>query len=82
MNARRMMAKITTTSQKKNTTIPGMAYPATDLALATGLSYPGGTDLFGGKRRFLTADDRGRPRPMAARLAVAPASAVAPAEAE
>jgi len=35
------MTKITTTNQKKNTTMPGMAYPATDLALATDLSYPG-----------------------------------------
>jgi hypothetical protein len=57
------MTKITTTNQKKNTTMPGMAYPATDLALATGLSYPGETDLFRSKRRVLTADDRGRPGP-------------------
>jgi hypothetical protein len=41
MNARRMMARMTTTSQKKNTTIPGIAYPATDLALATGTQLPG-----------------------------------------
>jgi hypothetical protein len=40
MNARRMMTRITTTSQKKNTTMPGIEYPATDLALATGASYP------------------------------------------
>jgi len=35
-----MMARITTTTQKKNTTMPGMAYPATVLALATAASYP------------------------------------------
>jgi hypothetical protein len=46
MNARRMMASIATTSQKKKTTIPGIAYPATDLTLATGPSYPGLHDLF------------------------------------
>jgi hypothetical protein len=40
MNASRMMARMTTTNQKKNTTIPGMAYPATLLALATASSYP------------------------------------------
>jgi hypothetical protein len=27
MNASRMMARITTTTQKKNTMMPGMAYP-------------------------------------------------------
>ncbi len=82
MNARRMMAKITTTNQKKNTTMPGMAYPATDLALATGLSYPGAADLFGSKRGVLTEVTAGVPRPAAARLAAAPASVVVPAEAE
>src|SRR5580693_10608695 len=46
MNARRMMASIATTSQKKKTTIPGIEYPATDLTLATGPSYPGWYDLF------------------------------------
>src|ERR1700758_5589934 len=40
MNASRMMARMTTTNQKKNTAIPGMAYPATVLALATASSYP------------------------------------------
>jgi hypothetical protein len=40
MNASKMMARITATTQKKNTTMPGIAYPATDLALATGASYP------------------------------------------
>jgi len=44
------MTKITITSQKKNTTMPGMAYPATDLALATGVSYPVKAYLFGGER--------------------------------
>lgn len=38
--ASRMMAKMTTTTQKKNTMIPGMAYPATALVLATAVSYP------------------------------------------
>jgi len=42
------MARITTTTQKKNTTMPGMAYPATVLALATATSYPPPPDLFGG----------------------------------
>jgi hypothetical protein len=40
------MARIATTSQKKNHTMPGIAYPATDLALATGPSYPGQFNLF------------------------------------
>ncbi len=40
MDASKMMARITTTTQKKNTTMPGMAYPATVLALATAPSYP------------------------------------------
>lgn len=43
------MARITTTSQKKNTTIPGIAYPATLLALATAASYPPRPDLFHGE---------------------------------
>ena len=47
MNASRMMAKIMTTSQKKNTTIPGMAYPATSLVLATTPGYPARPDLCG-----------------------------------
>jgi hypothetical protein len=34
------MTRMTTTSQKKNTTIPGMTYPATLLGLATASSYP------------------------------------------
>ena len=40
------MTRITITSQKKNTTMPGIAYPATDLALATGASYPDLSGLF------------------------------------
>ena len=36
------------TTQKKNTTIPGMAYPAMVLALATAPSYPPAQALFGG----------------------------------
>jgi hypothetical protein len=51
------MAKITTTNQKKNTTMPGMAYPAIVLALATGLSYPVPPDL--SHYRPLTAHERG-----------------------
>ena len=46
MNASKMMARMTTTSQKKNTMMPGMAYPATVLALATAASYPLLRDLF------------------------------------
>src|SRR5215469_5082551 len=46
MNASRMMARITTTTQKKNTMMPGTAYPATVLALATAPSYPPPADLF------------------------------------
>jgi hypothetical protein len=34
------MTRITTTNQKKNTTIAGIAYPPTVLALATSRSYP------------------------------------------
>jgi hypothetical protein len=48
MNASKMMARIMTTIQKKNTMMPGMAYPATVLALATAASYPLTPDLFGG----------------------------------
>jgi hypothetical protein len=48
MNASKMMARIATTTQKKNTMMPGMAYPATVLALATATSYPPISDLFGG----------------------------------
>jgi hypothetical protein len=46
MNASKMMARMTMTTQKKNTMIPGMAYPATVLALATAVSYPPATALF------------------------------------
>ena len=49
MNASKMMARIMTTTQKKNTMMPGMAYPATVLALlAMAASYPPPPDLFGG----------------------------------
>jgi len=34
------MTRMTTTNQKKNTTIAGIAYPPTVLALATAFSYP------------------------------------------
>jgi hypothetical protein len=39
------MARIATTNQKKKTTIPGKAYPATVLVRAMGASYPALTDL-------------------------------------
>jgi hypothetical protein len=39
MAASRMMARMTMTTQKKNTTIPGIAYPATVLR-ATAVCYP------------------------------------------
>jgi hypothetical protein len=48
MNASKMMARIMTTIQKKNTMMPGMAYPATVLALATAASYPSTHNLFRG----------------------------------
>jgi hypothetical protein len=43
-----MMARMTTTTQKKNTMMPGIAYPATVLALATAASYPTRPYLFTG----------------------------------
>jgi hypothetical protein len=46
-----MMARMTTTTQKKNTMMPGIAYPATVLALATTASYPARRDLFIAKTR-------------------------------
>jgi hypothetical protein len=52
MNASRMMTSITMTTQKKNKTIPGMAYPATVLALATAASYPATRALFGARRSW------------------------------
>ena len=39
------MARITTTNQKKNTIMPGIAYPPI-ARLATGPSYPASPDLF------------------------------------
>jgi len=69
MYASKMMAMITTTTQMKNTMTPGMAYPATVLALATAASYPQPPDLFRFARR-----DQGAVRCAAvACLAVAPA---------
>ena len=50
------MAKITTTNQMKNMMMPGIAYPATVLALATGPSYPAPPDLFGNGRQSATAE--------------------------
>jgi hypothetical protein len=58
MNASRMMARMTMTTQKKNTMIPGMAYPATVLALATAVSYPPPTALFE-RAEQSSADDGG-----------------------
>src|SRR5215467_2713952 len=46
MDASRMMARMATITQKKNATMPGMAYPATVLALATATSYPPPPGLF------------------------------------
>ena len=40
------MAKTMTTNQKKNTMMPGIAYPPTLLDLATAASYPPPPDLF------------------------------------
>ena len=57
MNASKMMARIMTTIQKKNTMMPGMAYPATVLALATATSYPPTPGLFRGCYR----DDDAKP---------------------
>jgi hypothetical protein len=48
------MARMTTTTQKKNTTIAGMAYPATVLALVTAGSYPKRPHLFCGALPALT----------------------------
>jgi hypothetical protein len=42
------MARMMTTNQKKNTMMPGIAYPPTVLALATAASYPTRPDLFHG----------------------------------
>jgi hypothetical protein len=49
MKASKMMARITTTIQKKNTMMPGMAYPATVLALATGHQLPTAASLIRGR---------------------------------
>jgi hypothetical protein len=46
MNASKMMTRMMTTTQKNNMMIPGIAYPATVLALATAGSYPPPRDLF------------------------------------
>jgi hypothetical protein len=51
MKASKMMARITTTAQEKNTTMPGMAYPASVLALATATSYPPPPSPGRGQRR-------------------------------
>ena len=45
------MTRMMTTNQKKNTMMPGIAYPPTVLALATVASYPPPPDLFGGRGR-------------------------------
>src|SRR5262249_10768810 len=56
-NASKMMARITTTTQKKNTMMPGMAYPATVLALATACQLPAAGRLI---RRVFAGDDDAR----------------------
>src|ERR1700746_3973786 len=70
MNASKMIARMTTTIQKKNTMMPGIAYPATVLALATAASYPRSPDLFGNTWKASNERDRHdgrepapRPRP-------------------
>jgi hypothetical protein len=55
MNASKMMARMTTTTQKKNTMMPGMAYPATVLVLATVASYPPPRELFGAETQRQSA---------------------------
>jgi len=50
------MTRMVTTNQKKNTTIPGIAYPPTVLALATAPSYPPPRDLLGAEAQKI-ADD-------------------------
>jgi hypothetical protein len=60
--ASRMMTRMTTTSQKKNTTIPGMTYPATLLGLATASSYPAPPGL--------SATGAARPPPIGVLLAL------------
>ena len=47
IQASRMMARMIRTSHAKNSTIPGMAYPAMVLVLATAASYPPMPDLIG-----------------------------------
>src|SRR5690242_5134446 len=74
MNARRMMTRITTTNQKKNTTIPGIAYPATVLALATDSSYPSPPQLSAILYTFMA-------RRQTARRPLRPASSSRPARA-
>jgi hypothetical protein len=49
------MARITTTTQKKKMTMPGIAYPLM-LRLATNASYPEPNDLF----RYFSGTDGGR----------------------
>ena len=44
------MTRMMTTTQMKNRTMPGMAYPATLLDLATAPSYPTPPGLFGDAR--------------------------------
>jgi hypothetical protein len=59
-----MMARIATTIQKKNTTMPGMAYPATVLALATGHQLPTAARLI---RRVFTGDGNAGLQPFGGR---------------
>ena len=48
------MTRITTTNQKKNTTIAGIAYPPTVLALATPGSYPAPPGLSATEKNWRT----------------------------
>jgi hypothetical protein len=66
MYASKMMPRITTTSQKKNTMMPGMAYPDIVLALAMATRYPPPPELMR-RGSGCARDDVGPPRPVARR---------------
>ena len=63
------MTRMTTTNQKKNTTIAGIAYPPTVLALATAFSYPAPPGL-SARASALNLDFRGAVRGQAWRVVV------------
>jgi hypothetical protein len=56
-----MMAKMTTTTHKKKTMMPGIASPATVLELAMAGSYPTRPDLFTGTRTSCVPGLAGEP---------------------